>query len=138
VSSAMSNDAGRPRPNVAQFNHLLLRKGAAASMRTGCATTWGAREPLSARMIRFILPAVVVAGPVLADPTTLYVHASMTLPIFLPYVLFTHALNRVWRRHLLSKNGLDPTWPTKQTRPRRPHPPRLYRTLRPPVLTTSP
>ena len=32
----------------------------------------------------------------------------MTLPIFLPFLLFTHALNKVSRRHRLSEHHLDP------------------------------
>ena len=59
-------------------------------------------------MIRFAIPAILVLAPFWLIPTTLYVHASMTLPIFLPYLLFTHALNKVWRRHVLSRHGLDP------------------------------
>ena len=41
-------------------------------------------------------------------PTTLDVHLSMTLPILIPFVFFSHALNKVWRRHMLAKHGLDP------------------------------
>jgi hypothetical protein len=32
----------------------------------------------------------------------------MTLPILIPFVFFSHALNKVWRRHMLAKHGLDP------------------------------
>ncbi len=32
----------------------------------------------------------------------------MTLPILIPFVFFSHALNKVWRRHMLRKHGLDP------------------------------
>jgi hypothetical protein len=41
-------------------------------------------------------------------PTTLDVHLSMTLPILIPFVYFSHALNKVWRRHMLQVHGLDP------------------------------
>jgi len=34
---------------------------------------------------------------------------SMTLPILIPFVFFSHALNKVWRRHMLRKHGLDPS-----------------------------
>ena len=59
-------------------------------------------------MIRSIIPALLILGPFWLIPTTLYLHASMTLPIFLPFVLFAHALNKVWRRHRLAQHGLDP------------------------------
>ncbi len=32
----------------------------------------------------------------------------MTVPIFIPFVYFSHALNKVWRRHMLVKHGLNP------------------------------
>ena len=35
-------------------------------------------------MIRSIIPALLVLAPFWLIPTTLYLHASMTLPIFLP------------------------------------------------------
>ena len=59
-------------------------------------------------MIRLIIPTVLVVAPFWLIPKTLYVHASMTLPIFLPYVVFSHVLNKVWRRHRLGQHGLDP------------------------------
>lgn len=59
-------------------------------------------------MIRLIIPTVLVVAPFWLTPTMLYVYASMTLPIFLPYVVFSHVRNKVWRRHRLRQHGLDP------------------------------
>ena len=59
-------------------------------------------------MARMAIPAVVVLAPFWLIPTTLDVHLSMTLPILIPFVFFSHALNKVWRRHMLLKHGLDP------------------------------
>jgi hypothetical protein len=39
---------------------------------------------------------------------SLYLHLSTTLPIFIPFVLFSHALNKVYRRHRLRQHSLDP------------------------------
>ena len=50
----------------------------------------------------------------------------MTLPIFLPYVMFTHALSKVWRRHMLSKHGLDPDLADEYKRTRDAHIHRAY------------
>ena len=77
-------------------------------------------------MIRLIIPTGLVPAPFWLTPKTLYVHASMTLPIFLPYVVFSHVLNKVWRRHRLRQHGLDP-FLVELT-----HPPCVHRTLRPP------
>lgn len=50
-----------------------------------------------------IIPDILVLAPFGLIPTTLYVHASMTLPNSLPYVMFTYLLNQVSRRHRLSR-----------------------------------
>ena len=60
-------------------------------------------------MIRMFIPAFVVLLPFWFIPTTLVVHLSMTVPILIPFVYFSHALNKVWRRHMLRAHGLDPS-----------------------------
>jgi hypothetical protein len=59
-------------------------------------------------MRRVAVPAVLVLAPFWLIPTTLEVHLSMTLPILIPFVYFSHALNKVWRRHMLQVHGLNP------------------------------
>src|SRR5262249_22317641 len=48
-------------------------------------------------------------------------HLSMTLPILIPFVYFSHALNKVWRRHMLQVHGLDPELVDERARPRDAH-----------------
>ena len=60
-------------------------------------------------MVRVFIPALIILAPFWLIPTTLYVHLSMTVPILIPFVFFSHALNKVWRRHMLRKHGLDPS-----------------------------
>jgi hypothetical protein len=61
------------------------------------------------RMIfRVAILAVLVLAPFWLIPGSLYIHARMTLPIFIPFLLFAHALNKVWRRHRLAEHHLDP------------------------------
>ena len=104
----MSNDTGRPRPNVVQYIAYCYGRVLPDSMKDWVRTDLGGKGATARTVIRFAIPAILVLAPFWLIPTTLYVHASMTLPIFLPYLLFTHALNKVWRRHMLSKHGLDP------------------------------
>lgn len=59
-------------------------------------------------MARVAVPAVAVLAPIWFIPMSLYLHLSMTVPIFIPFVYFSHALNKIWRRHMLTKHGLDP------------------------------
>jgi hypothetical protein len=54
-------------------------------------------------MVRVFIPAVLILTPFWIIPMSLYLHLSTTLPI-----LISHALNKVWRRHMLRKHGLDP------------------------------
>ncbi len=81
----------------------------------------------SARMMRrVVVPAVVVLAPFWLIPTTLDVHLGMTLPILIPFVYFSHALNKVWRRHMLAVHGLDPELVDELARKRDAHIHRSY------------
>src|SRR5690349_24663705 len=60
-------------------------------------------------MLRVLVPAVLILAPFRLIPTTLYVHLSMTVPILIPFIYFSHALNKIWRRHMLRAHGLDPS-----------------------------
>ena len=88
----------------------------------------GGKGATARTMIRLIIPTVLVLVPLWLTPTTLYVHASMTmtLPIFLPYVVFSHVLNKVWRRHRLRERGLDPYLVDEHVRSRNAHIRRAY------------
>ena len=56
----------------------------------------------------------------------------MTVPILIPFVYFSHALNKVWRRHLLRKHGLDPNLVDERSRKHDAHIHQAYiETLRP-------
>src|ERR1700722_15308770 len=72
-------------------------------------------------MLRVAVPAVLVLAPFWLIPTTLDVHLSMTLPILIPFVYFSHALNKVWRRHMLAVHDLDPELVDELTRRRDAH-----------------
>lgn len=59
-------------------------------------------------VVRFTIPALIILSPLLLFPTTPVVHATMTLPILIPFIYFAFALNKVYRRHRLAQHGLDP------------------------------
>lgn len=104
----VSTASTRTKPNVLEYIGYCYGRRLPDTLRDWVRRDLGGKGATGRTMIRFILPAILVLAPFWLIPTTLYVHASMTVPIFLPYVLFTHALNKVWRRHVLSKHGLDP------------------------------
>jgi hypothetical protein len=72
-------------------------------------------------MLRVLVPALLILAPFWLVPTTLYVHLSMTVPILIPFVYFSHALNKVWRRHMLRVHGLSPALVDAQARIRDAH-----------------
>ena len=77
-------------------------------------------------MILVAVPAVLVLAPFWLIPASLYVHSEMTLPILIPFVYFSHALNKIWRRHMLRVHGLDPELVDERARQRDAHIHRAY------------
>ena len=72
-------------------------------------------------MLRVLIPAVLVLAPFWLIPTTLYVHLSMTVPILIPFVYFSHALNKIGPGSqvillLAPRNSEIPAEPGKGTR----------------------
>ncbi len=72
-------------------------------------------------MIRVFIPAFLIILPLFFVPTSWDVRISMTLPILIPFVYFSHALNKVWRRHMLRKHGLDPALADELQRQKKAH-----------------
>ena len=122
----MSDDTGPSRPNVLQYLAYCYGRVLPDSMRDWVRNDLTGKGATFRTMIRVIIPAFLVLAPFWLIPTTLYVHAGMTLPIFIPYVLFAHALNKVWRRHRLGQHGLDPNLVDALARQRVAHIHRAY------------
>ncbi|MGV0792590.1 DUF5313 domain-containing protein [Mycolicibacterium sp. XJ1819] len=98
----------RTRPNPWQYIGYCFGKRLPDSMRDWVREDLAGKGATIRMMVRVFIPAFVVVAPLWLIPTSLYVHLSMTLPILIPFVYFSHALNKVWRRHMLAKHGLDP------------------------------
>jgi hypothetical protein len=104
----MSAATSRTRPNVLEYIGYCYGRRLPDSMRDWVRNDLAGKGATIRMMIRVFIPALLVMAPFWLIPTTLYVHLSMTLPILIPFVYFSHALNKVWRRHMLRKHGLDP------------------------------
>lgn len=122
----MSSEPGRARPTALQYIAYCYGRVLPVSMRDWVRHDLTGKGATGRTMIRAIIPAFLVLAPFWLIPTTLYVHASMTLPIFLPFILFAHALNKVWRRHRLAQHGFDPDIVDEYTRKRDAHVHRAY------------
>ena len=104
----MSQDAGRTKPTAWQYIRYCYGGRLPDSMRDWVRNDLAGKGAARRMMLRVAVPAVLVLAPFWLIPTTLEVHLSMTLPILIPFVYFSHALNKVWRRHMLQVHGLDP------------------------------
>lgn len=104
----MNSDTVRRRPNVIQYIRYCYGHPLPAPMRDWVRNDLAGKGATARMMIRVAVPAVLVLIPFWFIPTTLDVHLSMTLPILIPFVYFSHALNKVWRRHMLQVHSLDP------------------------------
>ncbi|MET0897831.1 MAG: DUF5313 domain-containing protein [Mycobacterium sp.] len=101
-------DQARSTPNLWQYIRFSYGAQLPNSMRDWVRNDLAGKGATRRMMVRVFIPAVLILIPFWFIPTTLYVHLSMTLPILIPFVYFSHALNKVWRRHMLRVHGLSP------------------------------
>ena len=104
----MTTDTSRNKPNLLQYIGYSYGMRLPDSMRDWVREDLAGKGATIRMMVRVFVPAFLILAPFWLIPTTLDVHLSMTLPILIPFVFFSHALNKVWRRHMLAKHGLDP------------------------------
>jgi Family of unknown function (DUF5313) len=104
----MSSNIARSRPNLWEYIGYSYGRRLPDSMRDWVREDLAGKGATVRMMIRVFIPAFLIMVPFWFIPTTLVVHLSMTLPILIPFVFFSHALNKVWRRHMLRKHGLNP------------------------------
>src|SRR3984893_10627680 len=109
------------RPNAIQFLRYCVGGQLPDSMRDWVRRDLAGKGATRRMMLRVAVPAVLVLAPFWLIPTTLDVHLSMTLPILIPFVYFSHALNKVGRRHRLTVHDLDPEVVDDLTRRRDAH-----------------
>ncbi len=126
------------KPNLLQYIGYCYGRRLPDSMRDWVRNDLAGKGATVRMMVRVFIPAFLIMIPFWFIPTTLDVHLSMTLPILLPFVLFSHALNKVWRRHMLRKHGLDPNLADEHlATEERPHSRGVHRALRPAVRTVQ-
>lgn len=109
------------KPGPLQYIAYCYGKRLPDSMRTWVANDLAGPGATGRMMIRVAIPAILVLAPIWFIPMSLYLHASMTLPIFIPFVYFSHALNKVWRRHMLVKHGLPASLVDEISRKKKAH-----------------
>ncbi len=111
----------RPKPNVGQYVRYCYGGRLPDSMRDWVAEDLTGSGATARMMVRMFIPAFLILVPFWFIPTNLVVHLSMTVPILIPFVYFSHALNKVWRRHMLRVHGLDPGLVDQKVREKNAH-----------------
>lgn len=104
----MTDDTARRRPNLFQYIGYSYGRRLPGSMRDWVANDLAGKGAVRRYMIRVVIPVLLILAPFWLIPASLWVHAELTLPIFIPYVVFSYSLNKVWRRHRLAVHNLDP------------------------------
>jgi hypothetical protein len=122
----MSSTAARRKPNALEYIRYCYGRPLPDSMHDWVRHDLAGKGAARRMMIRVAVPAVLVLAPFWLIPTTWDVHLSMTLPILIPFVYFSHALNKIWRRHMLRMHHLDPDLVDERQRQRDAHIHRAY------------
>ncbi|MGU3500834.1 DUF5313 domain-containing protein [Mycobacterium sp. C31M] len=121
-----TGQTSRTTPGVLQYVAYCYGKRLPASMHDWVAADLAGPGAARRMMCRVAIPAIAILAPIWFIPMSLYLHVSMTMPIFIPFVFFSHALNKVWRRHMLAKHGLKPDLVEALSRERNAHKHRAY------------
>ncbi|AZG46585.1 DUF5313 domain-containing protein [Gordonia insulae] len=104
------------RPTGWQYVRYAYGAKLPASMRTWVTNDLTGPGATTRMVLRWAVPCVLILVPMLFVPADWIVRLNMTIPIILPYIFFSIALNRVYRRHRLAQHGLDPDLVSKRER----------------------
>lgn len=99
---------GPATPSPLQYVLYSYGRTLPDSMRDWVAKDLAGRGAALRTVVRFSIPCFLMLLPFWFVDTTVLVRATMTLPIFIPFVYFAIALNKVYRRSRLGRHGLDP------------------------------
>jgi hypothetical protein len=119
--STLTSMSAPSKPNLLQYIGYCYGRRLPDSMRNWVSNDLAGNGATIRTMVRAAIPALLVLSPFWFIPMSLYLHLSTTLPIFIPFVLFSHALNKVWRRHRLRQHGLDPNLVDELSREKNAH-----------------
>lgn len=114
-------DAARSKPNPWQYVRYCYGGRLPDTMRGWVTEDLTGKGATARMMVRMFVPAFLILIPFWFIPTDLVVHLSMTVPILIPFVYFSHALNKIWRRHMLRVHGIDPGLVDQRDRERNAH-----------------
>jgi hypothetical protein len=111
----------RPKPNAWQYIKYSYGGRLPAPMNDWVIEDLTGKGSTMRVIVRMFIPAFLILLPFWLFPTNVVVHLSMTVPILIPFVYFSHALNKIWRRHMLRVHGLDPSLVDQKIRAKNAH-----------------
>ncbi|BBX14477.1 DUF5313 domain-containing protein [Mycolicibacter sinensis] len=116
----------RRRPNPIQYLRYCIGRPLPPSMQDWVRNDLAGPGATTRIIMRAVVPTTLILIPFWFLPTDFMTHVSMTFPIWFMAILFSHALNKVWRKHMLRMHGLDPDLADAQKRQRDAHLHRAY------------
>ncbi|WP_165825093.1 DUF5313 domain-containing protein [Mycolicibacter senuensis] len=111
----------RRRPNPIQYVRYCIGRPLPPSMRDWVRNDLAGPGATLRIIMRAVVPTTLILLPFWFLPTDFMTHLSMTFPIWFMAILFSHALNKVWRKHMLRMHGLDPDLADARKREREAH-----------------
>lgn len=115
------------RPNPLQYIAYCYGKVLPASMNDWVRNDLAGKGAQRRTLVRVAVPALLIIAPLWLIPTTTYMHLAMSALLFLPFVYFAHALDKIWRAHRLRQHNLDPELVDELARQRNAHIREAYR-----------
>jgi hypothetical protein len=120
----MSDNA---RPNLLQYIAYCYGKVLPSSMHDWVRNDLAGKGARRRTLIRVTVPGLLLIAPLWLIPTTTSMHLAMSALLFLPFLYFAHALDKIWRIHRLRQHNLDPELVDQLTRQRDAHIREAYR-----------
>ena len=115
------------RPNVLQYVAYCYGKVLPASMHDWVRNDLAGKGARRRTLIRVAIPGLLIIAPLWLIPTTTSMHLAMSALLFLPFIYFAHALDKIWRAHRLRQHNLDPDLVDELSRQRDAHIREAYR-----------
>ncbi len=119
--------AERTKPNPWQYIAYCYGKVLPASMNDWVRNDLAGNGARRRTLIRVAIPGLLIIAPLWLIPTTTYMHLAMSALLFLPFLYFAHALDKIWRTHRLRQHRLDPELVDEIARQRDAHIREAYR-----------
>ena len=106
------------RPNPLQYVAYCYGKVLPPSMHDWVRNDLAGKGARRRTLIRVTMPALLLIAPLWLIPTTTAMHLAMSALLFLPFLYFAHALDKIWRTHRLRQHNLDPELVDQRARER--------------------